>query len=350
MTALESHRLVISAADSALPRSQSYQMHVQSSFGYPLLSNDDVTVSFAQPEEELATSDWIMPADNSAQTGNQSCQKSFDSPNMRHLELSHGAVCVRFSQSDGANSMAAERQCRTYIASHTTKEFAVKLEGLLPTPTVEVTFQSTLLEKLPLLKDIHSTTSDSKQAQLDLPCSIWGLVSLLILLEGRVHVERWFTGISDQQDIDPSLPAHTLQVRFLCMHRGPMSLSFIPILSDNNRLLSTCSLSMLTMITDTKNRCKKENGFHVTKWFLFAETCLTVLYDVNCWACLQASDFMGCTAMCQQLVKWLQAALKLVINSIVEAQQDDDTLATVWNWSKGHYPARVRHLTKVCGF
>ena len=107
--------------------------------------------------------------------------------------------------------MAAERQCRAHIAAHPTDEFTVKMNGRLPAPLTEVAFQSSLVEKLPYLCDVQHSTNSNKPAEVELPCPLWGLVSLLILLEGSVGVEEWFGG--DPETLDASLPGHTLLVR-----------------------------------------------------------------------------------------------------------------------------------------
>ena len=72
------------------------------------------------------------------------------------------------------------------------------------------------MEELPLLQDISQNTSPSTDAHadLELPCSVWGIVSLLLLLEGSVKLAHWFGG-----DCDHSLPAQTLLV---CM---PLSIA-----------------------------------------------------------------------------------------------------------------------------
>jgi hypothetical protein len=71
-----------------------------------------------------------------------------------------------------------------------------------------------MVEKLPLLLDISKSTS-SKQlaaAQLELPCSVWGFVSLLLLLEGNVKLSHWF-----RADTDTSLPTQTLpSLKLVC--------------------------------------------------------------------------------------------------------------------------------------
>lgn len=125
---------------------------------------------------------------------------------MGNMHLSNGRVSVRFAQpADAAHaaqqeldSTAAERQCRAHIAAspQVLSGFSLKLDGCVPCPDAEVVFETGLLEKLPLLLDVETSTSDSKPAKIQLPCPLWGLVSLLILLEGRVTVKSWFGGSS----------------------------------------------------------------------------------------------------------------------------------------------------------
>ena len=89
----------------------------------------------------------------------------------------------------------------------------VKFDGCLTTPAVEVTIKCSLVQQLPLLKDVQSSTPDGEgtSTPTDLPCTVWGLLTLLILLGGSVGVEEWFGGDPSLQD--PSLPANTLLVR-----------------------------------------------------------------------------------------------------------------------------------------
>ena len=76
-----------------------------------------------------------------------------------------------------------------------------------------------------LLHDIGSNTSDVERvsdvkkmtngAEIHLPSSVWGLMSLLLLLEGCVLVQDWFE--TNWHTNDPSLPAQTVEVR---LHRN----------------------------------------------------------------------------------------------------------------------------------
>ena len=115
------------------------------------------------------------------------------------------------------------------------QHFDFELAGRASMPSTEVVIKRCLLEKIPLLRDISSNTSDVKGvseaehpmggAEIELPCSVWGLVSLLLLLlEGCVVVKDWFE--ANWQTNDPSLPAQTLEVRFFPHESGCLCLVF----------------------------------------------------------------------------------------------------------------------------
>lgn len=138
---------------------------------------------------------------------------------MASLSILGDEAVIRFAQADEAaaakheiDCIDAEHQCRIHIASHPTKQFSLKFDGCFPGPAVEVTIKHSLLQQLPLLKDVQSSThgGEGTSTQVDLPCTVWGLVSLLILL-GGVGMEEWFGGDASNQG--PSLPANTLLVR-----------------------------------------------------------------------------------------------------------------------------------------
>jgi hypothetical protein len=120
---------------------------------------------------------------------------------------------------------SAYRQCWGHLMSHPPKGFNVNVSGGIAAPFTEVTVREALLAKLPLLKDVSGSTSaddptedsvrESEPAaprvtSMSLPCSVWGFVSLLVLLEGSIGLKSWF---SNRTDADPSLPAQTLEVR-----------------------------------------------------------------------------------------------------------------------------------------
>ena len=123
---------------------------------------------------------------------------------------------------------SGQRQCCNHLLSHPPKGFDVEVSGGLSAPVIEVKIQPCLLQQLPVLADIHSagtsisgstcdpddefasrTEQETAPASIELPCSIWGLVSLLIFTEG-VSLRRWFQG--NAPDCDPSLPVQTLEV------------------------------------------------------------------------------------------------------------------------------------------
>ena len=122
---------------------------------------------------------------------------------------------------------SAHRQCLLHFVSRPAKQFKFVMSGDTSAPVVEVVVQRGLLEKLPLLHDIaDSTDADCIETESDtqawetagkacimLPCSVWGLVSLLLVAEGAVSVQQWFG--SGSADCDPSLPAQTFEARLL---------------------------------------------------------------------------------------------------------------------------------------
>ena len=136
------------------------------------------------------------------------------------------------SEADREAFNAAYAQCCTYLRSHPPTEFDIQVSGRLLAPCTEVVINRSLLKKIPLIHDIATNTSsgdgdpctatkaaetDAKalevvqEASMQLPCSVWGLVSALLLLEGKVSLKQWFE--TDWPAKDPSLPAQTLQVR-----------------------------------------------------------------------------------------------------------------------------------------
>lgn len=121
-------------------------------------------------------------------------------------------VTVTFAQSSNskglrAPSTASELRCRDYMAANSSLEFFVSVEGSLKEPRMQVTLHNALLKKLPLLADVLWSTSTHDAVLL--PCSMWAILSLLVVLKPGVHANDLF------HDTDESLPAHTLLVRFL---------------------------------------------------------------------------------------------------------------------------------------
>jgi hypothetical protein len=106
---------------------------------------------------------------------------------------------------------SAHQQCLLHMVSYPPTSFTCVTSGDMSAPRTEVKLQRSVLQQLPLLQDISKSTSDKedgRNTELELPCSIWGFVSLLMLLEGSLQLEYWFG-----QDMDPSLPSQTLLVR-----------------------------------------------------------------------------------------------------------------------------------------
>lgn len=126
------------------------------------------------------------------------------------------------------------------MVAYPPRDFDVKISGSITSPVTEVSLLRTgaLLEQLPLLSEIDSSTGSNLRRQSDeessrnqtaefcLPCSVWGMVSLLLLLEGSASMIRpWFADPS----ADPSLINQTLQERlffsFLCLFTASLCLA-----------------------------------------------------------------------------------------------------------------------------
>lgn len=123
---------------------------------------------------------------------------------------------------------SAYGHCWGHIDTNPPRQFQVNLVHVDPSVVeIEVVIQDSLLEKLPLLHDVvKSTCSVARMAQhglvegnrehqvasISLSCSVWGLVSLLLLLEGAVTMKHWFASCCP--DSDSGLPAQTLEVCF----------------------------------------------------------------------------------------------------------------------------------------
>lgn len=119
---------------------------------------------------------------------------------------------------------SAQRQCCSRLMMDPPQAFDVDVSGSVSAPTITVTIEKSLMEKLPLLATIGNSTVDEdeddlmpeeseenvKATQVELPCTVWALVSLLVLLEGNVSCQQWFQGTVS--DSDASLPAQTVEV------------------------------------------------------------------------------------------------------------------------------------------
>lgn len=132
------------------------------------------------------------------------CQVSFHKDTVQMIVVQN----VNMSHQAREQYNSAHRQCLLHMVSHQPKTFKCETAGDLSEPRTEVVLQQEILKQLPLLLDISestSTDSQSSSCELELPCSIWGFVSLFFLLEGAVKCLHWFW-----TDSEPSLPAQTL--------------------------------------------------------------------------------------------------------------------------------------------
>jgi hypothetical protein len=122
---------------------------------------------------------------------------------------------------------SAHSQCLQRMVAVPPNDFDCELSGKVSAPCTKFILRKAMLEKLPLLLDISERTCSKEQAAapLELPCSVWGFVSLLLLLEGKMKLSEWFRG-----DSDTSLPTQTLLVRpddrkphelQFCLHEWP---------------------------------------------------------------------------------------------------------------------------------
>jgi hypothetical protein len=98
-------------------------------------------------------------------------------------------------------------QCLQRVARPTTID--CEMSGGSCASRTKFILQRAMWEKLPVLLDIYNSTSGEQltTAQNQLPFSVKGFVSLLLVLEGHVKLRQWFRG-----DIDTYLPTQTLLV------------------------------------------------------------------------------------------------------------------------------------------
>lgn len=110
------------------------------------------------------------------------------------------------------------------------QHFDVHMAGSVSSPETTVTIGQPLLPQLPLLSSIrlNCTASDAdgvtdsladtkidadvKSTEIELPGSVWGLVSSLVLLERSVSPGQWFVGRNACSDA--TLPVQTLEVGY----------------------------------------------------------------------------------------------------------------------------------------
>jgi hypothetical protein len=115
----------------------------------------------------------------------------------------------------GASNSSACRQCLNALLAHPPKDFRAQVSyNSNPRELVaEVEISKELVASIPLLSDISQSTEHvrgaGRAAGFPAPCPVWGLVSLLLLMEEAVSIERWL----GSPEADPMLTGHTLQVR-----------------------------------------------------------------------------------------------------------------------------------------
>jgi hypothetical protein len=142
--------------------------------------------------------------DNQLDTQKAKCDITFTT-NKIHVVVEQPA---RAADQERYNS--AQMQCLQRMVASPPTTFDCEVSGSISAPRTEVILQKAMWEKLPLLLDISKSTCRTQQeaGQLELPCSVWGFVSLLLLLQGNMKLSHWFRG-----DKDTSLPTQTLLVR-----------------------------------------------------------------------------------------------------------------------------------------
>lgn len=108
----------------------------------------------------------------------------------------------------------ASQQCIERLLQHPPATFHAELKGTNREPHLEVVLQTSAVKLLPLLSDIHEEAIASEQPDgvtvpFNPPCSVWSLVTVLLLLEGDVTIEAWLGNLEH----DVTLAARTLEVR-----------------------------------------------------------------------------------------------------------------------------------------
>lgn len=88
---------------------------------------------------------------------------------------------------------------RSYAADTTLNQmrfldFIIDVSGSLMDPLMDLSLPEEMLQKLPLLAEQLRSTARSKPVML--PCSVWAVVSVLVLLKGGVRAREWFGGIN----------------------------------------------------------------------------------------------------------------------------------------------------------
>lgn len=93
-----------------------------------------------------------------------------------------------------------EAHCMRELRARTPNTFWCSIKYKADSQEIELVIQNALLNKLPRLATLKrmsasgSSPGGAREAQFDPPCSVWGLVSLLLLIEGQVEMLQWFSG------------------------------------------------------------------------------------------------------------------------------------------------------------
>jgi hypothetical protein len=109
----------------------------------------------------------------------------------------------------------ASQQVIERLLSYPPKTFHAELKGTNLEPHLNVVLKTSALNALPLLADIHeeafalAVEQEIVTVPFNPPCSVWSLVTVLLLLEGDVTIEGWLGNVEH----DVSLAARSLEVR-----------------------------------------------------------------------------------------------------------------------------------------
>lgn len=136
--------------------------------------------------------------------------------------------------SDGhrAAYASAQRQCVSQILSGSPKGFELQTSGSVAAPVAQtLILQRELVAQLPILlvashtnSATHDEGSDREQCtqapiEMRVPCSVWGLVSLLLILDGCIGVEKMLHATHNGEPAAAELPLETMEVRHMCSAR-----------------------------------------------------------------------------------------------------------------------------------
>ena len=172
-------------------------------------------------------------------------------PSMAHrsdtaIDAIHSSVLVSFTSAnvsivfqnkdaaDGADVhkaayASAQRQCMSQILSSSPKGFELQTTGSIAAPVTQtVILQRELVTELPILLVASDTNaakqqegndgeeSSQKPIEMSLPCSVWGFVSLLLVLDGCFTEDKILQPSSlDGEPAAAGLPLEAMEVRML---------------------------------------------------------------------------------------------------------------------------------------